>query len=49
MFALQLIASHRWRLHFADFSQAFMQGGELERDEELYCELPPDGVPGIPT
>ena len=24
MFALQLIASHQWRLHFADFSQASM-------------------------
>ena len=37
---LQIIASQKWRLHFADFSQAFMQGDPLQRSEPLYCELP---------
>lgn len=37
---LQIIASQQWRLHFADFSQAFMQGDPLQRNEPLYCELP---------
>ena len=27
---LQIIASHKWRMHFADFSQAFMQGTKLK-------------------
>ena len=50
---LQLLASHQWRMHFADFSQAFMQGDLLQRNEPLYCELPsnlskmiPDIAPG---
>lgn len=45
---LQMIASKRWRVHFADFSQAFMQGSALNRHSPLYCELPTGGpVPGI--
>lgn len=44
---LQIIASMKWRLHFADFSQAFMQGGWMKRDEPLYTEQPKEGLPGI--
>ena len=45
---LQLIASKRWRIHFADFSQAFMQGGLLDRSEPLFCEMPTGGpVTGV--
>ncbi len=40
---LQIIASHKWRMHFADFSQAFMQGTKLNRQEPLYCEMPHGG------
>lgn len=48
---LQLIASFGWTVFFADFSQAFMQGGELIRNEPLFCEIPvheelPDVEPG---
>lgn len=41
MMGLQAIASKRWRIHFADFSQAFTQGEMLQRSEPLFCE-PPD-------
>ena len=44
---LQVISSHQWPLHFADFSQAFMQGGEISRKEPLYCEIPCDQIDGI--
>ena len=40
---LQIIASKRWKMHFADFSQAFMQGGQLSCQEPLYCEMPHGG------
>lgn len=44
---LQLIASFRWKIHFADFSQAFTQGGQLVCEEPLFCEIPVHELPGI--
>ena len=40
MMGLQAISSKPWRIHFADFSQAFMQGDLLQRHAPLYCEPP---------
>ena len=37
---LQAISSKQWKMHFADFSQAFMQGDQLQREEPLFCEPP---------
>ena len=48
MMGLQAISSMRWRMHFADFSQAFMQGDSLKRDEPLYCEPPERELLGLP-
>lgn len=45
---LQAIASMKWLIHFADFSQAFMQGSPLCREAPLYCEPPTEGLVGIP-
>ena len=40
MMGLQDISSKPWRIHFADFSQAFMQGDLLQRHAPLYCAPP---------
>lgn len=48
MMGLQAISSQQWRIHFADFSQAFMQGDNLSREEPLYCEPPDHQLLGIP-
>eukprot|EP00435_Cladocopium_sp_Y103_P035529 s1685_g9.t1 len=48
MMGLQAISSQQWRIHFADFSQAFMQGGLLQRDAPLYCEPPERELLGLP-
>ena len=44
---LQVITSHQWQLHFADFSQAFMQGDTIDRQEPLFCEIPCDQIDGV--
>eukprot|EP00435_Cladocopium_sp_Y103_P035426 s3103_g9.t1 len=49
MLGLQAISSQQWRLHFADFSQAFMQGDSLKRDAPLYCEPPERELLGLPN
>ena len=41
----QLVASHRWRLGFLDFTQAFHAGDKIQRT--LYCEQSREGVPGM--
>ena len=41
----QLIASHRWRIGFMDFTQALMSGDNIER--VLYTSQPREGVPGM--
>jgi hypothetical protein len=48
MMGLQAISSQQWRLHFADFSQAFMQGDQLKREEPLFCEPPERDILGLP-
>ena len=48
MMGLQGISSKNWRIHFADFSQAFMQGDGLKRDAPLYCEPPERELLGLP-
>eukprot|EP00435_Cladocopium_sp_Y103_P008670 s753_g2.t1 len=48
MMGLQAISAMRWRMHFADFSQAFMQGDSLKRDAPLYCEPPERELLGLP-
>ena len=48
MLGLQAISSMQWRIHFADFSQAFMQGDALRREQPLYCEPPERELLGIP-
>eukprot|EP00435_Cladocopium_sp_Y103_P044561 s170_g12.t1 len=47
MLGLQVLASKRWRMHFADFSQAFMQGDGLQREQPLFCEPPVKDLPGV--
>ena len=49
MMGLQAISSKQWQLHFADFSQAFMQGDQLQRDEPLFCEPPERELLGLPS
>ena len=44
---LQVISSNKWRIHFADFSQAFMQGDSLTREEPLFCEPPDSKLLGL--
>ena len=45
---LQVLMSKRRRPWFADFKQAFMSGGPLDRGgQHLFCELPPGGIPGL--
>ena len=47
---LQMIASFGWHLQMGGVSSAFMAGDFCERQEgSLYAELPPEGVPGVPT
>ncbi len=41
----QLIASHRWRLGFLDFTQAFHSGDKIERT--IYATQPREGIPGL--
>ena len=48
MMGLQAISSCNWRIHFADFSQAFKQGDTLKRDSPLYCEPPGQELSGLP-
>ena len=48
MMGLQAISSMQWRIHFADFSQAFMQGDTLQREQPLYCEPPERTLLGVP-
>eukprot|EP00435_Cladocopium_sp_Y103_P068193 s512_g31.t1 len=45
IFTLQMLASHQWRIGHLDFTQAFHSGDQIER--ELYCSLPPEGIPGL--
>ena len=47
MLGLQVLASKHWRMHFADFSQAFMQGDGLQREQPLFCEPPMKDLPGV--
>ena len=47
MLGLQVIASQHWQLHFADYSQAFMQGDGLQREQPLFCEPPSKDLPGV--
>ena len=44
VFVAQVLASMQWVPGFVDFTQAFHSGDKLER--ELYCRLPPEGIPG---
>jgi len=48
MMGLQAISSKQWKMHFADFSQAFMQGDQLQREEPLLCEPPERELLGLP-
>ena len=41
----QLVASHRWKLGFSDFTQAFHSGDAIER--LLYATPPREGIPGV--
>ena len=45
MFTLQMLASHQWMIGHLDFTQAFHSGDQIQR--ELYCSLPPEGIPGL--
>lgn len=46
---LQLAASHNWSLTIADIEGAFLQGDSLKREDgDVYVELPPGGIPGLP-
>ncbi len=45
IFTLQILASNRWTIGPLDFTQAFHSGDQIQR--ELYCSLPPEGVPGL--
>ena len=46
---LQLAASNNWELTIADVEGAFLQGDSLKREDgDVYVELPPGGIPGLP-
>ena len=45
IFTLQILASNGWTIGHLDFTQAFHSGDQIQR--ELYCSLPPEGVPGL--
>lgn len=45
IFAAQLMASMKWILGCADFTQAFHPGDHIDRD--LYAEQPAEGLPGV--
>ena len=47
MLGLQVLASKHWRMHSVDFSQAFMQGDGLQRDQPLFCEPPVKDLRGV--
>ena len=48
MMAVQFLASFGFDLELGDISSAFMNGLPYLYDgEHLYCELPPDGIPGV--
>jgi hypothetical protein len=49
MMGLQAICSKQWRMHVADFSQAFVQGDSLQRNAPLYCEPPERELLGLPS
>lgn len=44
-FVLQILASMKWTVGHLDFTQASHSGDGIDR--ELYCSLPPKGVPGL--
>ena len=46
MLGLQVLASENWRMHFADFSQAFLQGDGLQREQPLPIKDLPGVQPG---
>ena len=41
----QMVESHRWRLGFLDFTQAFMSGDPSQRT--IYAAQPREGIPGL--
>ena len=41
----QLVASHKWRIGFLDFTQAFMSGDPIQRT--IYAAQPREGIPGL--
>ena len=45
LFVTQMVASHKWKLGFMDFTQAFHSGDLIER--ELYAEQPREGIPNM--
>ena len=47
---MQLIASYGWDLQLGDIKGAFLEAGPLPKEySPLFSELPPGGVPGIPS
>ena len=47
MLGLQVLASQKWRMHFADFSQGCIQGDGLCGEQPLFCEPPLKELPGV--
>ena len=45
LFVAQIVASHKWRVGFMDFTQAFHSGDLIER--EIYAEQPREGIPSM--
>ena len=44
----QANVSHGLDIELGDISSAFLNGNPFKREKgPLYCELPPDGVPGV--
>ena len=47
---LQMSASCSWNFVIADIEGAFLQGDALRREDgEVFVELPPGGIPGLPA
>ena len=48
---LQLIVSHKWEMNLGDIKGAFLEADVREQAlrNPVYAELPPGGVPGIPS
>ena len=48
---LQLIVSHQWEMNLGDIKGAFLEADVREQAlrNPVYAELPPGGVPGIPS